>query len=539
MIRALVCVTILAMFGSAPAYCAEAAADTASREVYYGPIESTDPIVITIESTDSTLEMALSTDSVLYRLTSSDSSITEHRLPYWKVASDEEVDAALAPLSPEEEKLATDLRRPPSQQAVPVEKNAAPIYRQMFALMDADAKYMEEIWEAAGSLDPAKEYGIAEPIPLEEGGTTKPRGYQIIYQVVGKDLNFDLDYSQGLFMPTPHLMKVRKITRIMMVQAAFDYKAGRETRALDDVRVIFAMSRQISAEPIVISQLVSIAIEALGDHILMDLAMIPDAMPGFRKGAVELLESLPARRLTTEQAMEGDFRLAASYLLNRLYANDMTPGGFADEIIGLVRAALPESERPATIKSKTATKVNLMTLEMFSGLPQGSIIKANYRTFFTRWVLFYWRQAGIGMAALQHGSKATVEFSRQLNANRDAIWKNDPQSFLTRSMLPAMWHYPIQSAKADVRRKAAMEVIKALLRGDRRVPKMDDIFGEPYKVTWFDDGVYFESLSETDRPGIMDIWFGIDFGREEYLKRTGRESELQAQNAPSTESAIR
>ena len=96
--------------------------------------------------------------------------------------------------------------------------------------------------------------------------------------------NFDLDYSQGMGMLMVHLARMRNGARQLVIDARTQAHAGRHTASVVRLQALRNMARHAETDPVLISSLVSIAME----HIC--LMAIESIMQHDPPGTVEELE---------------------------------------------------------------------------------------------------------------------------------------------------------------------------------------------------------------------------------------------------------
>ena len=96
--------------------------------------------------------------------------------------------------------------------------------------------------------------------------------------------DWSLDYDDGIFLRLPYLSKSLLLARLAALHARHEFSQGHWESGWADVSAIQKLARQVEAEPIMIVQLVSYAIEATA---------IDAAAPYLP----ELKSALPAKRL--------------------------------------------------------------------------------------------------------------------------------------------------------------------------------------------------------------------------------------------------
>jgi len=72
---------------------------------------------------------------------------------------------------------------------------------------------------------------------------------------------FEVDWNQGIETLLPHYAKLRRLDRFLAVSAIVAAHQGNQTEAMDRVRMGFVVSRHASSDPVLIGQLVVIAID--------------------------------------------------------------------------------------------------------------------------------------------------------------------------------------------------------------------------------------------------------------------------------------
>ncbi len=154
-------------------------------------------------------------------------------------------------------------------------------YRPKAGVPNAAAYYgaaTSLMWDPDWKTDPlpgvpvvgqAKLPPLGEPVPAEMISAIEvylkrqesavdlvEKGTQIDYCV------FDLDFSKGMGMLLPHLGKMRKLQRVLMLKAVVQAEAGDADGAADTMATMFRFAAALQDEPILISQLVRYAMVA-------------------------------------------------------------------------------------------------------------------------------------------------------------------------------------------------------------------------------------------------------------------------------------
>lgn len=78
-------------------------------------------------------------------------------------------------------------------------------------------------------------------------------------------IEYNLDYRQGAMLLLPHLARLKGIAQQLMAAAILDLHEGRVTNAMDNLLALTALARVPRDEPIMISELVRVAVAAIAD----------------------------------------------------------------------------------------------------------------------------------------------------------------------------------------------------------------------------------------------------------------------------------
>ena len=154
-------------------------------------------------------------------------------------------------------------------------ENAAPIFEAAFAL--------------AKSIEPLSDWGPGEgsvvPEDVRDGLPRFDKVFDLLYQAAERPrCRFDRDWSDGYAMMMPHLSEIRDVATLLRNRAVVRSADGDGEGAIEDVRVIFCLSRSLREEPILINQLIRIAVAEMGLEALR--VILPRS-----ESAVEALES--------------------------------------------------------------------------------------------------------------------------------------------------------------------------------------------------------------------------------------------------------
>ena len=89
-------------------------------------------------------------------------------------------------------------------------------------------------------------------------------------------LDFQLDYGLGADMLLPHLAPLKYSTRLLSIGTVCDLHRGDPDEAVTKIRAILATAQAMRDEPLIISQLVRIAITHIGVAATWELLQFPD-----------------------------------------------------------------------------------------------------------------------------------------------------------------------------------------------------------------------------------------------------------------------
>lgn len=130
----------------------------------------------------------------------------------------------------------------------------------------------------------------------------------------GGQARFPVDFSAGINTLLPYTQEARGVARLLALDAFVSAHDGKGGRALEDVQGIFALSDALRGEPTIISQLVRIAIHAIGCDAAVRLApsgMWNDEALKSLQAAIqrarfkeELVRALGGERATTLSALD-------------------------------------------------------------------------------------------------------------------------------------------------------------------------------------------------------------------------------------------
>jgi hypothetical protein len=174
--------------------------------------------------------------------------------------------------------------------AVPDLQNAAPLYQQAFAILDADPAIKEE----NSPLTTAITIDVANPA-VPETLARHAATLDLIRRAADRDTcRFQRDWTRpSIGMLLPEMQSLRTAARLLVLDARREAADGNAEDALRDVARIQRIGRHAASEPILISNLVGIAIDT------MALDTLAQVLPTLRKSDLAVLDAAEIRDLIT------------------------------------------------------------------------------------------------------------------------------------------------------------------------------------------------------------------------------------------------
>jgi hypothetical protein len=181
--------------------------------------------------------------------------------------------------------LALTLEDMPARGTGATGENSALLYQRAFALMERD-EIAEKVSRAATLWTSFSNGGEAEG--LEELLADEDLRQLIGYCLEAAELpvfDMGLDLAEGLSLLLPHLGKMRQLQHLVHAEAASRLRAGEDAAAAAAFEAALRMGEHVRQEPILISQLVAIA-------------MVQHSISLLERGLVPL-EEIPRETLTS------------------------------------------------------------------------------------------------------------------------------------------------------------------------------------------------------------------------------------------------
>jgi hypothetical protein len=218
--------------------------------------------------------------------------------------------------------------------AVPDSQNAAPLYRQAFAALDADPASKDQ----DSPLTTATTIDVSTPA-VAEVLARHAATLDLLRRAADRDTcRFQRDWTRPSFdMLLPEMQSLRTAARLLVLDARREAADGNTADALRDVARIQRIGRHAASEPILISNLVGIAIDT------MALETLAQVLPTLRKSDLAALDSSDIRDLvTTPPAMAGHYYGEEAFGLSTFA--DMTDSRFG--VANVLELVANQPQRP-------------------------------------------------------------------------------------------------------------------------------------------------------------------------------------------------
>jgi hypothetical protein len=183
--------------------------------------------------------------------------------------------------------------------AVPDLQNAAPLYQQAIATLEADPTLKDQ----DSPLTTATTIDVASPAVIDLLAR-HAAAVDLIRRAADRDTcRFQRDWTRPSFeILLPELQSLRNAARLLLLEARREAADGNAEDALRDAARIQRIGRHAASEPILISNLVGIAINT------MALETLAQVLPTLRKSDLATLDAPEIRDLvTTPPAMASHF----------------------------------------------------------------------------------------------------------------------------------------------------------------------------------------------------------------------------------------
>lgn len=147
--------------------------------------------------------------------------------------------------------------------------------------------------------------------------------------------DWSLDYSQGIRLLMPHLVKSRTLAALVALDARHEFEQGHWKAGVEDVSALMRLARHLEMDPMLIQQLVAYSIERTAiDAAAPYLPELKAVLPQ----AVSDLFDAPATAPTLAQMVAQEKQLVPIWLIHELkQAEARKPGSWVDvwkELLG-------------------------------------------------------------------------------------------------------------------------------------------------------------------------------------------------------------
>ncbi len=311
---------------------------------------------------------------------------------------------------------------------VPDSQNSAPLYRQAFAALDADPALQSD----ESPLTKATTIDVTNPA-VTETLARHAATLDLIRRAADRDTcRFQRDWTRpSIDMLLPEMQSLRTAARLLVLDARREAADGNAADALHDVARIQRIGRHASNEPLLISNLVGLAIDT------MALDTFAKVLPTLRKSDLAALDSSDIRDLvTTPPAMASHY--------------------YGEEAFGL-----------STFADMTDSRFGVMNaLEMFANQPQRPFLSRIlpltllYRVFFLESDLTGYRSIMHKYQQLAAGSEPYPEVKKKTDAMEKELWDRSP-GMMTSLIMPALGGVFRAQAQNVARQRAASALVAA------------------------------------------------------------------------------
>jgi hypothetical protein len=311
---------------------------------------------------------------------------------------------------------------------VPDSQNAAPLYRQAFAALDADPAITSD----ESPLTKATTIDLANPA-VTETLARHAATLDLIRRAADRDTcRFQRDWTRpSIGMLLPELVSLRAVARLLVLETRREAADGNAADALHDVARIGQIGRHSASEPILISNLVGLAIDA------MALETFAKVLPTLGKSDLAALDSSDIRDLvTTPPAMASHY--------------------YGEEAFGL-----------STFADMTDSRFGVANaLEMFANQPRQPFLSRIlpltllYRVFFLEADLSGYRSIMHTYQAAASGSEQYPEVKKKTDAMEKELRDRSP-GMMSSLIMPALGGVFRTHAQALARQRAASALVAA------------------------------------------------------------------------------
>lgn len=378
------------------------------------------------------------------------------------------------PVCPEEEwtRAGFPLRRVPDEKNAAIEYiNAINLYvKEPESLSDLHSYVLQNVWiDEAKALVPWLEQNAPAIAALREGAKKD-------------DCMFPLLKEPGVPMMNlllPHLSTMRSLARLLAIQGKYFESQGKYREALDNYLLIARMGYQVSKEPILISGLVGVALDAISAKAIEECILRHEVQTETLMWLLDKLQAAPSAAENYIIAISGEKAFGIS-VVDDLFENRVSLADIGETALGRklsLRVALP------------ARGMKLLGLK--------AIMKSDFRK--------YWNWMDEWNSLPDHIAL------RQENMRADEIIEQLPAWSLAKLLVPAISRARIafvrdKATRSMLRAEIALRIYRnqkgqypeslAALKGTVEDIPVDPFTNEPLKYKRTEDGFVVYSVNE-------------------------------------------
>lgn len=242
---------------------------------------------------------------------------------------------------------------------VPDEQNAALVYEEAFALVDKLKEKYKDEWEympyminkRGNSVTPetlsTEQKKILAKLLLEDADFLKL--YILIEKAVElPECRFDIKYEDGFAMLLPHPQNIRQLARLMVARTYILTEEKRYKEALSSFRVGLKLGESLKDEPVLISQLVRIAIDGITTESIQPIInTYPEEI--LIKDYQELILEIDKKEKKLMKGLEGELVWGSTFGFEKFLkgdVKDLVSSGIFDRQVILYRLYVSYPAKP-------------------------------------------------------------------------------------------------------------------------------------------------------------------------------------------------
>ncbi len=311
-------------------------------------------------------------------------------------------------------------------------QNAAPLYQQSFAILDADPAIREQ----DSPLTKATTIDVASPDVIDLLARHAAT-LDLIRRAADRDsCRYQRDWTRPSFdMLLPEMQSLRKAAQLLVLTTRREAADGNADDALRDVARIQRIGRHAASEPILISNLVGIAIDT------MALDTLAQVLPTLRKSDLAVIDAPEIRDLIT------------------------TPPAFVSHLYGEEAFGLSIFADLADDQRSGPDLVSLVGSLVGNGQPQPSALRAlplslPYRVFFLPADLAGYRSIMTRYQAAASRTEPYPDLTKRIDAI-EAQTRDRPPGMLSSMIVPALGSVFKAQTRSIANHRAATALVAA------------------------------------------------------------------------------